>query len=180
MLAVCESLSSSEGKTGRFETNLSAIQHTTEENSRVSRPDEVPRREASDSEATQEGKKTNQRINGPKLRGFPKEYRLLKSAQFKEVYETGKKLINSEFVVYVSLERDDTRLGVAASRKIGSATVRNRLKRIVREVFRLNRKRILPETWVVVIPRRRARGIDYQRGEASILGLLKDGDALVD
>ncbi len=179
MQGICESICDPTRKINRDETNLSAIQYTTEEDPWFPGSDENPGRETRTSETTEARKKTNRRITA-KACGFPKEYRLLKPEKFKEVYETGKKLVNSEFVIYISLERDDTRLGVATSRKIGPATVRNRLRRIVREIFRLNRARIVPGTWIVTIPRRAAREIDCNRGETSFLGLLKDGGALID
>jgi ribonuclease P protein component len=48
--------------------------------------------------------------------------------------------------------RPVSRLGVAATRKLGSAVVRNRAKRLAREVFR--RQRVAAGLDVVVIPRR--------------------------
>jgi len=44
-----------------------------------------------------------------------------------------------------------TRLGIAIGRKAGKACERNRIKRRLREYFRLNRDKIPPETDVVVI-----------------------------
>ena len=48
--------------------------------------------------------------------------------------------------------QDVTRLGVIATRRMGGAVYRNRSKRLVREIFRLNKGR--PGFDVVVLPHR--------------------------
>jgi ribonuclease P protein component len=46
-----------------------------------------------------------------------------------------------------------TRLGVAVSRKVGKACVRNRIKRMIREYFRLNKHKLPPKTDLVFVAR---------------------------
>ena len=63
----------------------------------------------------------------------------LKSQDFKLAYDSGKKFIAHCFVLYV--RKNDTgsyRLGITVTKKIGPAVKRNRCKRLLREVFRLN------------------------------------------
>ena len=72
--------------------------------------------------------------------------------EFQQVYETGARLHGRLMTVFV-LPRSDsrTRLGIAATRKLGGAVVRNRAKRLVREVFRQHKNP--PGLDIVVVPR---------------------------
>ena len=52
-------------------------------------------------------------------------------------------------------DHDETwRVGFAVSKKVGIAVVRNRVKRVLREFFRINQAQIPPAMDIVVIPRR--------------------------
>ena len=81
--------------------------------------------------------------------GFSKAERLRKRKEFLGVYERGDKIQSTYFVLYM-LEngRPHHRLGITASRKIGRAVVRNRIKRRLREIFRTNKQAVFPTaTW---------------------------------
>jgi ribonuclease P protein component len=71
------------------------------------------------------------------LFGFPKAIRLRKSPEFVAVQRRGRRVKGSLFVGVV-LPRDEgpARFGLAVSRKVGNAVVRNRVKRRVREAIR--------------------------------------------
>jgi ribonuclease P protein component len=62
------------------------------------------------------------------------------------------------------------RLGIAATRKLGPAVIRNRAKRLVREVFRRNKPPGGLD--IVVIPRRELLEVDYAHVEAEFLSIL--------
>uniref|UniRef100_A0A7C4MTX9 Ribonuclease P protein component n=1 Tax=Desulfatirhabdium butyrativorans TaxID=340467 RepID=A0A7C4MTX9_9BACT len=71
--------------------------------------------------------------------------RLRKKSEYQLVYERGKRVHNEVFTVhYMSNTCTRSRLGMSVSRKVGGAVVRNRIKRIAREVFRLHRERLFP------------------------------------
>ena len=76
---------------------------------------------------------------------LPKSKRLTTSAQFGAVVARKLRFTDGLLVLYIA-ENDCkiARLGIAVGKSIGSAVVRNRLKRLVREAFRLN-QRTIPE-----------------------------------
>ena len=62
---------------------------------------------------------------------------------FKKVYNEKKSIANRLFVLYVlpnGLTR--SRIGVSVSKKVGKANVRNKIKRRLKEIFRLNEQSI--------------------------------------
>lgn len=71
---------------------------------------------------------------------LPKEKRLAKRREFLRVYETGRKLFSRYTVLFFTPnDLPFSRLGITATKKIGKANVRNRLKRWSREVYRRQR-----------------------------------------
>ena len=65
-----------------------------------------------------------------------------------------------------------TRLGITVTRKVGNAVVRNRIKRLVREVFRQHRARLPPGLDIVWVAKQQAAG-------ASFAEVLDDFEALL-
>ncbi len=88
----------------------------------------------------------------PKRYGFPKSYRLLKAAEYEAVFAAPRVSSDRYFTILMRPNAlDRPRLGLAISkRKIKKATVRNRLKRIVRESFRLNQHHLPTADFVVM------------------------------
>jgi ribonuclease P protein component len=77
-------------------------------------------------------------VNERKVRRFPKSARLLKSPEFRRV-QKGRRAACAMLAVHVRPnELGRPRLGLAVGRKVGSAVVRNRIKRRLREGFRLS------------------------------------------
>ena len=72
--------------------------------------------------------------------GFPRHQRIVRGSDYRLIYSVGLKF-NSENLVLFARENDlhYARLGITVSRKVGGAVVRNRVKRVFREIFRRSR-----------------------------------------
>ena len=104
---------------------------------------------------------------------FPKEYRLLRRSEFRQVYEAGQRRSAPLGVVFFRPNGlSMTRLGITAPTKLGGAVLRNRVKRRVREVFRLNRLTI-PAGWDIVLnPREAMATVEFSKLEHELLRLF--------
>jgi ribonuclease P protein component len=93
-------------------------------------------------------------------------------ADFELAYRTGLKLNGRFMTVFVRQSGENTaRLGIAATRKIGGAVVRNRAKRLTRELFRQHKPAAGRD--VVVVPRREFPDASYTSLEREFRALLE-------
>jgi ribonuclease P protein component len=103
---------------------------------------------------------------------FRPEERIRRRTEYVAVYDRGRKIpgrLMTVFLLENGLARP--RLGIAATRKYGSAVQRNRAKRLVREVFRRHKpSRPLD---IVVVPRREMLAADFVRVESEYLAALE-------
>ena len=86
---------------------------------------------------------------------FPKSKRLLKRRDFEAVRKTG--LVFTTESLFFSFKKSSPgkfRAGITVSKKIGKAHVRNRLKRQLRELIRLNALSL--PLWMEIRPKRSA------------------------
>jgi ribonuclease P protein component len=103
---------------------------------------------------------------------FRRTDRVLRRQDYQAVYDRGLRLSGSFMTVFFLPNRlGRPRLGIAATRKIGPAVVRNRAKRRVREMFR--RERPAGADDIVVIPRRDLVDAPGPRLLAEFRGILK-------
>ena len=71
---------------------------------------------------------------------LPKVCLLRKSGEFNRVYRQGRRLHGKGFsLIFAANAMEYNRLGISVQKKIGRAVDRNRIKRIIREAFRLHR-----------------------------------------
>lgn len=86
-----------------------------------------------------------------------KRYRILRKADFDRVYQRRQSVADGVIVVYgCENGLDHPRLGLSVSRRVGPAVLRNRWKRVIREVFRRMRTELPPGIDLVVAPRQGA------------------------
>ena len=107
--------------------------------------------------------------------GVQKQYRLAKRKDFGKVYKLGRSAANRQFVVYslANPQTETMRVGVSVSKKLGGAVVRNRLRRRVKEIVRLNAHRIVPGYDLVVIVRKPVLDQSYAEMENSLKHVFK-------
>lgn len=94
---------------------------------------------------------------------FTRRARLLKPDDFKATFEGGKREQQPLFSAVVAAGHgEQPRLGLAVAKKaVADATDRNRIKRHIRESFRLNQHR-LPAVDLVILPRTAAASAPAQ------------------
>ena len=81
-----------------------------------------------------------QRADARGPEALPKPKRLAKRREFLRVYETGRKIFSRYAVLFFAgNDLAHSRIGITATKKIGKANLRNRLKRWTREVYRRQR-----------------------------------------
>jgi ribonuclease P protein component len=64
------------------------------------------------------------------------------------------------------------RLGVTATRALGGAVVRNRIKRRLREAFRMHRFALAPQWDIVINPRRAALDASFAEIEQALMKVI--------
>lgn len=101
---------------------------------------------------------------------------------FRRLYQKGKTAADGRLALYVRQNgRRENRLGLTVSTKVGHAVVRNRVRRRLREIYRLHEGELARGMDVVIVARVRAAGSGYRQLEQSFLklsgrlGLLKKG-----
>jgi ribonuclease P protein component len=112
-------------------------------------------------------------------RDFGKQRRLLKASDFNRVFKQGKRQSLPEFTLAFRVRPTKEgqpvapRLGLSVSRKVGKSVQRNKLKRRLREIFRLNHETMVMGTELVVIPRKEAVVLSYFDLKTKIFSLIR-------
>lgn len=97
---------------------------------------------------------------------------LKKNAQFRLVYNKGRSSANKYLVMFwLPNKKDGLRLGISVSKKVGNAVIRNRVKRRLKECFRLSGYS-KSDIDIVLIARTPAAEADYASLERSLSALL--------
>ena len=96
--------------------------------------------------------------SGPAL-GFPRSARILRTADYRKVYDNGFRLSGPLFAAFCLSRTGEAsatgpRLGLTVPRAVGKAVIRNRIKRRLREAFRLHYNELSPQWDIVLNPRR--------------------------
>ena len=106
---------------------------------------------------------------------FPKSARLAQSFEFARVKKQGRSLPGRYMVmgVYKAGTGEGARIGLITSRRVGNAVLRNRVRRRLREIVRVERARMRPGLWIVLVARAAAVQADLAKLRAEYLALGK-------
>ncbi len=107
--------------------------------------------------------------------GIPASYRLRANSEFQKVRRAGQRVHCGPFIVHALFEGAEQglpRLGLVASRRVGNAVVRNRGKRLFREIFRCHLDRLPAGSSFVVVLRSGYDRYDYAELEAQFIRAL--------
>lgn len=110
---------------------------------------------------------------------FPRHERLTRKRDFEAAFRTGRRSVGPLFVCYaVRRESQGRKFGFAVSRKIGTAVVRNRVKRLLREFYRTHRAQIDDDTHIVVVARPASAEISFEQCVRAMRRLLGEVEVL--
>lgn len=95
--------------------------------------------------------------------------------EFRRIYRKGKSVVTPFVVIYCQKNyKGCSRLGVTVSKKLGHAVVRNKAKRRLREIYRLNKDKMLPGYDVILVARGRIVDAPFKKIEKSYLRAISE------
>ena len=112
---------------------------------------------------------------------FKKDDRILKRSEFLDLTRSGRKLQNNCFIAFFKPGRfDSPRLGITVTRKVGNAAQRNRIKRLVREYFRLNRQHLNKNWDINIVAKEKAADLSSEKVDLFLQDLFEKISNCVD
>ncbi|MBE6098880.1 MAG: ribonuclease P protein component [Anaerovibrio sp.] len=103
---------------------------------------------------------------------LPKSRILRRRNDFQKVHRFGKSYANRYLVLYVFTATGlEDKVGFAAGKKLGNAVTRNRVKRLMRECYRLNQDKIRKDICILLVGRKPAVEKKYDVIEKAFLDL---------
>ena len=101
--------------------------------------------------------------------------------EFRRIYRKGKSAVSPALVMYCQRNRQGkSRLGITVSTKLGGAVVRNRVRRQLREIYRLNKADMLPGYDVILVARVKAVRTPYRKLDSIYRHLAAELDLLTE
>lgn len=99
---------------------------------------------------------------------------LKQNRDFQRLYRKGKYAATSTLVIYWRHSgREQNRLGITVSTKLGHAVVRNRIRRRIREIYRLHLGELKTGMDLVIVARTQAPNVDYWKLDRDFRYLTK-------
>ncbi len=112
--------------------------------------------------------------NCQKVKSMKYSVSLKKNKDFKRLYYKGKSFASSVVVVYVMKNKSNqNKIGITVSKKLGNAVKRNRVKRRLREAYRLIEESLKPGYNIVIVARSKSAFVKFEILKKSLLELLE-------
>lgn len=160
-------------KRWKNEAHISAKQNKKSQKTRFFKEDGHQAGQDGHQKATGQGPEKTRCLIQSGGKSIRKQDKLLKRPEFLNLSRHGNSVHNRYFVIaYRFNHLDRCRLGVTVTKKIGNAVVRNRIKRVVREYFRLNRHRLKDNRDINVIAKKEAAHLSTREAFASLRHLF--------
>jgi ribonuclease P protein component len=106
---------------------------------------------------------------------FPKLCRLRKSWEYQQVWKMGCRLHTPHFILLLAENTAGcSRLGLTVSRKVGNAVMRNRVKRLLREFFRVKQQQFSAAVDLSIVAKRGAAQLSTEAICSEIQRALQD------
>lgn len=165
-------------------------QHEDEKNPRIPRPDGYQERQSRPQQETGKGEKATDGIipvGGPgadrvgpgkgrygmQAHTFGKDERVRKRQDYLRIYEQGTRHNSRRFTIITCRNPSGIRrLGMTVSKKAGNAVQRNRIKRLLREFFRVNKYRLPDAQDIVIIAKKGIFPLTYHDVSTELEGRL--------
>ncbi|NLM06049.1 MAG: ribonuclease P protein component [Tissierellia bacterium] len=98
-----------------------------------------------------------------------------KNEDYRAVYKSGI-IKNSPYftLTYLDNNKDETRIGIAVSKKTGNSVKRNRIKRRMREIIRKNYSKIKKGFDLVIVMRDKSESLSFSELEGIFIDIIKD------
>ena len=115
-----------------------------------------------------------------RMLSFPKSRRLTRTSEFERVKQEGSAQRGKLMLLAVLPVQNAgaSRAGLVTTRRLGSATVRNRVRRRLREIVRKHQHDLREDFWIVLLARRDAADASYRTLEDEWLRLAKRASIL--
>ncbi|MDR5658910.1 ribonuclease P protein component [Serpentinicella sp. ANB-PHB4] len=100
--------------------------------------------------------------------------RLKKNSEFQRVYQKRKSMANKLLILYITENQlSYNRVGFVVSKKVGNSVVRSRVKRLMKESYRINDFRFKNGYDIVFIARQNCINATYKEVESAIMHLMR-------
>jgi len=105
---------------------------------------------------------------------FTKADRILKRRDYVALSKSGRRVQNEHFIAYFAPNsHTGSRIGITVTKKVGPAVKRNRIKRLVREYFRLNRHSLSGKWDINIIAKRHIADLSSEKAFRSLQNIVE-------